>query len=299
MAISTLADDLDPADVALNAEALAAHLPKLMVAARHTASIVGQGVHGRKRAGQGEHFYEFRRYTPGEPVNRIDWRRSARQRRLYIREREWESVHTVYVGCDLSPSMQFKSRLAQEAKAWRAAHLALALTSLCLNAGEKVAALANGRRHAGRVALEPLAQDILAEPEIRVSDTRLKPYSDFIAISDFLMDEERLEAFFARARASRARPVLMHVIDPVETIFPYRGHTRFEDPETGERVRFGEAREARERYQALFEDFRAGLKSRALRNGGVYLAHQTDHSPAAALLALFQAIAEPEKGART
>lgn len=287
---------MTPQGVALEAEALAARLPKLMVAARHTASIVGQGVHGRRRAGQGEHFYEFRRYQAGEPVSRIDWRRSARQRRLYVREREWESVHTVYIGCDLSPSMQFRSRLGKEAKNWRAAHLALALSALCLQSGEKVASLATGRRHAGKVALEPLAQEIMQNPEIKVATERLKPYSDFIIISDFLMEDEALDALFARVRANRARPVFMHIIDPAETIFPYRGHTRFEDPETGERVRFGEAQEAQKRYQALFEDFRRSLRAKVVRNSGVYLAHQTDQSPAGALLALFQAIAEPEKG---
>lgn len=284
---------LSPAGVALDAEALAARLPRLMVAARHTASIVGQGVHGRRRAGQGEHFFEFRRYEPGEPVGRIDWRRSARQRQLYVREREWESLHTIYVGCDLSPSMHFRSSLASDTKAWRAAHLAMALSALSLQAGEKVAALGVGRRYAGKAALEPLARDILAEGELGVGDTRLKPFSDFVLISDFLMEQPALDRLFERARVNRARLILMHIIDPAETVFPYSGHTRFEDPETGERLRFGEAGELKADYQALFEDFRARLRLQAVRNGGVYLVHHTDASPAGALLSLFQAVADP------
>ncbi len=44
------------------AEALAATLPPLLVAAERVAATVAQGVHGRRRAGMGESFWQFRRY---------------------------------------------------------------------------------------------------------------------------------------------------------------------------------------------------------------------------------------------
>ena len=43
------------------------------------------GLHGRRRAGPGESFWQFRPFVTGEAAARIDWRRSARDDRLYVR----------------------------------------------------------------------------------------------------------------------------------------------------------------------------------------------------------------------
>src|SRR5258708_19687036 len=63
------------------AEERAGALPPLLVAARRVAATVAQGVHGRRRVGQGDSFWQFRPYAAGDPVNRIDWRQSARSGR--------------------------------------------------------------------------------------------------------------------------------------------------------------------------------------------------------------------------
>ncbi len=51
------------------------------------------GVHGRRQAGPGETFWQFRPFVSGEPAARVDWRRSARENRAFVREREWEASH--------------------------------------------------------------------------------------------------------------------------------------------------------------------------------------------------------------
>ncbi len=48
------------------AEQLAAILPPILVAAERVASTVVQGVHGRRRVGQGEAFWQFRHYEVAE-----------------------------------------------------------------------------------------------------------------------------------------------------------------------------------------------------------------------------------------
>jgi len=60
------------------AEQSAAVLPPLLVAAERVATTVAQGVHGRRRVGQGETFWQFRQYEPGDAATRIDWRESAK-----------------------------------------------------------------------------------------------------------------------------------------------------------------------------------------------------------------------------
>ena len=74
---------------------LAANLPRLILESRKIAATVIHGLHGRRRAGSGENFWQFRRFVSGEEARRIDWRRSARDDNLYVREREWEAAHTV------------------------------------------------------------------------------------------------------------------------------------------------------------------------------------------------------------
>src|SRR6202165_376471 len=106
---------------------LAASMPRLILEARRVAATVIHGLHGRRRAGSGENFWQYRRFVMGEPAARVDWRRSARDDFLYVREQEWEAAHTVWIWPDRSPSMAFRSPLAEETKLNRALVMALAL----------------------------------------------------------------------------------------------------------------------------------------------------------------------------
>ena len=129
---------------ARRAEALGARLPPLLVAAERVAATVAQGVHGRRRVGQGDSFWQFRRFVPGDLIARIDWRQSAKSGRpapdgWFIRETEWEAAQTVCLWRDTSSSMHWRSRGAPVEKHERAGLLLLALASLLLRGGERVA----------------------------------------------------------------------------------------------------------------------------------------------------------------
>src|ERR671919_1551699 len=95
---------------------LAATLPRLILESRKIAATVIHGLHGRRRAGSGENFWQYRRFVSGEPAHRVDWRRSARDDHLYVREREWEAAHIIWLWPDRSPSMAFRSHLAPDSK---------------------------------------------------------------------------------------------------------------------------------------------------------------------------------------
>src|SRR6185312_5720565 len=97
---------------------LAESLPRLILEARRIAATVIHGLHGRKRAGPGENFWQYRRFMSGEP---------ARHDMLYVREREWEAAHTVWIWPDRSPSMRFTSHLAKESKLDRTLVVAFAI----------------------------------------------------------------------------------------------------------------------------------------------------------------------------
>src|ERR1700749_1087609 len=126
------------------AEEAAAALPPLMVAAERIAATVAQGVHGRRRVGQGETFWQFRQYQPGDAAQRIDWRESAKSQRLYVRETEWEAAQSVWLGRDATPSMDYASARGLPTKRERADLLTVALAALLLRGGERVTLLGTG-----------------------------------------------------------------------------------------------------------------------------------------------------------
>src|SRR5438105_5587626 len=106
---------------------LAATMPRLILEARRVAATVIHGLHGRRRAGPGENFWQYRRFVSGEPASRVDWRRSARDEHLYVREREWEAAHTVWIWPDRSPSMMFASPRIPDTKLDRTLVIGFAL----------------------------------------------------------------------------------------------------------------------------------------------------------------------------
>src|SRR3984957_9371734 len=109
-----------PVSIRRDATTLSSRLPSLGIAARRVSQTVRHGVHGRRRAGSGETFWQFRPFLSGEPSSRVDWRRSAREEHAFVREREWEAAHTVWIWFDRSPSMAFGSELAASTKLDRA-----------------------------------------------------------------------------------------------------------------------------------------------------------------------------------
>src|SRR5690242_6524585 len=126
-------DDIETASVrqaTVAARRLADAIPRLILDARRVASAVLHGLHGRRRAGPGENFWQYRRFVSGEPAQNVDWRRSARDHHLYVREREWEASHTVWIWPDRSASMAFASRQARDSKLERALIVTFALAEL-------------------------------------------------------------------------------------------------------------------------------------------------------------------------
>src|SRR6478609_3636968 len=148
---------------------LAASMPRLILEARKIAATVIHGLHGRRRSGSGENFWQFRRYVPGEEARRIDWRRSARDDNLYVREREWEAAHTIWIWPDRSPSMAFSSRLARESKLDRALVVAFALGEILVEAGERVGLPGLMRPTGSRAVIDRMAESLIHDPTERAS----------------------------------------------------------------------------------------------------------------------------------
>src|SRR6266705_5005765 len=143
---------------------LAASMPRLILEARRIAATIIHGLHGRRRAGSGENFWQYRRFVSGEPASRVDWRRSARDDHLYVREREWEAAHTVWIWPDRSPSMAFASALVRDTKLDRTLVVTFALAHVLVEGGERIGIPGLMRPTASRNVIEKMAQAIVHDP---------------------------------------------------------------------------------------------------------------------------------------
>ncbi|MDX2155839.1 MAG: DUF58 domain-containing protein [Hyphomicrobiaceae bacterium] len=274
------------------AHGLAGRLPDLVLEALRVSSTVAHGIHGRRRAGPGETFWQFRQFGVLDPATSIDWRRSASSDHLYVREREWEAAHTVWLWPDLSPSMNFQSHLATTTKRDRAIVLALAAAELLVGGGERVGLLGLTRPTASRRAATILAEQLALHgerPELSSSlppEARIARFSGAILVSDFL---DPVETIAARLKAIASPDVaghLVQVLDPAEETLPYEGRAEFLGPEDGAHWIADRTESLRERYQAKLAAHREALAAAAGRLGWSLLVHHTDRPASEPLLSL-------------
>ncbi len=274
------------------AHALASRLPDLLVEAMRVSSTVAHGIHGRRRPGPGETFWQFRQFQSGDTAAQIDWRRSASSSHLYVREREWEAAHTLWLWPDLSPSMTFRSDLASTSKADRALVLALASAELLVRGGERVALLGLSRPTASRKATTKLAEAIAenaGSPALESSlppDERVSRFSGVLLFSDFLEPIEAISERVTHLASDGVSGHMVQVLDPAEETLPYQGRTEFLGMEGSERWLADRVETLRPEYQARLRAHRAELEALAARLGWSFLVHHTDRPAAQPLLTL-------------
>ncbi len=274
------------------AHGLASRLPDLMIEASRIAATVAHGVHGRRRAGPGETFWQFRQYQNTDSAALIDWRRTASSTHVYVREREWEAAHTIWLWPDLSASMDFKSKLASVTKRERAIILMLAASELMVRGGERVALIGLTVPTASRKAMVRLAENIASHSTDAILTEGLPPrthlprFSSALLFSDFLDPIEQVSERIKMLAADGVSGHIVQVLDPAEETLPYDGRAEFIEPESGERWIADRAETLRESYRKKLLAHREALIDLAHRLGWSFLVHHTDRSPAEPLLTL-------------
>jgi uncharacterized protein (DUF58 family) len=279
----------------LAAEQLSQRLPALLVEADRVAATVAPGVHGRRRTGMGETFWQYRQYQAGDSATSIDWRQSARSRHLFVREQEWEAAESVWLWCDFSPSMAFRSGPKLPVKWERAVLLTLALAALLVRGGERVALLGGGQRPAtGRFGMETLTRCLATAAAAQAPEAPLPPlprHARLVLLSDFLLPPERLNQRLAQFGALGARASLMQIVDPAEEHLPYEGRVLFEGMEQEGTALIDHVGGIRARYGELFRAHRETIAAQAGRQGWRFTTHRTDGTPEMAVLGLMAMLA--------
>jgi uncharacterized protein (DUF58 family) len=282
------------------ARSLAESMPRLILEARRIAATVIHGLHGRRRAGPGENFWQYRHFLSGEPARRVDWRRSARDDQLYVREQEWEAAHTVWIWPDRSPSMTFSSALAKESKLDRTVVIAFALAEVLVQAGERVGMPGLMRPTGSRNVLDKMANAIVHDVTERTS---LPPsfapsgLAEIVLVSDLWSPMAEIRATLAQLSVSGAHGHVIQVVDPAEETFPYSGRVEFVEPEGGGEITVGRAETWKTDYEARIARHRTDIRAETDRLGWSFAIHRTDHTATQLMLALHARMGAPPPGA--
>ncbi len=276
------------------AEALAANLPPLLVEAERVAATVAQGVHGRRRVGQGETFWQFRHYEPGDQPQLIDWRQSAKSDQVFVRELEWEAAQSVWLWCDTSASMDWTSGDDHGSKRRRAELLTLALVVLLVRGGERVALLGSGLPPAtGRGTVTRMALQL---EHLEADDRSLPPgqilprFAQVVMLSDFLAPLGDIDRSVRRLAESGVRGHLIQILDPAEESLPYEGRVLFQGLEGEDPWLLSRTESVRGDYQNRLQRQFDGLDAIARSIGWTYTRHRSDSSAQAVLLTLYAAL---------
>jgi uncharacterized protein (DUF58 family) len=279
---------------------LADTMPRLILQARRIAATVIHGLHGRKRAGPGENFWQYRRFLSGEPARRVDWRRSARDDTLYVREQEWEAAHTVWIWPDRSPSMLFTSALAQESKLDRTLVVAFALAEILVHAGERVGVPGLMRPTGSRNVLDKMANAIIHDTTERPSlPLAFSPsaLAEIVMVSDFWSPIAEVRRTLSQLSATGALGHIVQIVDPAEETFPYSGRVEFIEPEGGGSITTGRAEAWKVEYIARVARHRAEIRAQTDKLGWSFAIHRTDQPATELLLALHARLGAPPPGA--
>ncbi|MFN3348106.1 DUF58 domain-containing protein [Pseudorhodoplanes sp.] len=268
---------------------LASSLPRLMLESRRIAATVIHGLHGRRRSGSGENFWQYRRFLSGEPARRVDWRRSARDEHLYVREQEWEAAHTVWIWPDRSPSMAFSSPLAAESKLERTLVIAFALAEILVEGGERIGVPGLMRPTASRNVIDKFAQAIVHDTAERTSlppGFAPAPLSEVVLLSDFWSPIPDFRRALAQLSGAHALIHAVQVVDPAEETFPYSGRVEFLEPEGLGSITAGRAETWRSDYLGRLSAHRLALRAEADRVHASLIIHRTDRPASELVLAL-------------
>lgn len=246
---------VDAAAVRHRAEEAASALPPLLAMAERVATVVAQGEHGRRRAGTGDSFWQYRRYQAGDPVQNIDWRQSAKSALAFVRENEWESAQNIYLWADRSASMNWHSHPDLPIKADRAVVLTLAMASLLIRGGERISRLETGQRPSGgRAVLNRLADELTTQVADAAGLPRLEQlrrHSRVVMVGDFLSPIHEIEPMIKGYALQGITGHIVQICDPAEEALPYTGRTRFEGLEGEGSALIGRADAVREDYNSL------------------------------------------------
>jgi len=252
-----------------------AQIADLNLRSRRLVEGAISGLHRSPFHGFNIEFAEYREYTPGDDLRRLDWRVFARTDRHYIKQYEEESNVRVTFLVDASASMNYRGSGAVLTKFEYAATLVVSLAMLLTRQQDPVG-----------LVLFDLAATTVLPPKATQSQIlvisglleRCRPARKtelggllvsladqfrrrnlLVIVSDLFTDLDKLYVGLNRLRFSGHEVLVMQVLDRDELELPFDGPTIFRDIEGDEEL-FAEPWAFRRSYQNAMKDFVDGVR---------------------------------------
>jgi uncharacterized protein (DUF58 family) len=266
-----------------------ARIAGLSLRARQVVEGTISGLHRSPFHGFNVEFAEYREYSPGDDLRRLDWRVLGRTDRFYVKQYEEESNLRAMLVLDCSASMRYGSGALSKFHyaAVAAASLATLLVeqqdpvglALFDRATSEVLPPAATQAQLARIiglleqALPNRQTDLGSVLQSLSEQTRKRGLT--IILSDLLTD---LDSFYDGLRRLQYRGhevLVMHVLDPDELELPFNDLVMFRDIEGTEEL-LAEPWAFRQAYQAAMREFTEGVRQRCGDRGIDYLPLRAD-----------------------
>jgi uncharacterized protein (DUF58 family) len=269
-----------------------ARIAGLMFRARHVVEGTISGLHRSPFHGFNVEFAEYREYSPGDDLRRLDWRVLGRTDRFYVKQYEEESNLRATLVLDCSASMRYGSGRPLN-KFNYAATAAASLATLLADQQDPVGlALFDNET---REVLPPAATQAQlarivgllehAEPNrttelgavLQTLSEQIKQRGLTVIFSDLLTD---LNAFYDGLQRLQYRGheiIVFHILDPDELELPFNDLLMFRDIEGNEEL-LAEPWAFRKTYQAAMQKFLDEVRGACGDRGIDYLLLRTDQS---------------------
>jgi len=228
---------------------IVARITRLGLRAQHMVEGSISGLHRSPLHGLSAEFADYRQYSPGEDLKRLDWRAYARSDKHVIKRFEEESNLRATLLLDASRSMKYRGTRSKLSKYEFGATLAASIAALCVRQRDAVGlALVDQEQ---RTWLRPAATqaqlakilDVLnrsapdRKTELgsvmnRVAD-QISSRGLVVVISDLLTNLEGLYAGLGRLQHQGHEIVIFQILDPDEIDLPFNDSLLLRDIEGG------------------------------------------------------------------
>jgi uncharacterized protein (DUF58 family) len=249
----------------------------LLVFAKTAVEGYLSGKHKSPFTGSSAEFADYKEYTQGDSLSRLDWRVYGRTRKLFVRQYEDETDMTAYLLVDASASMRYAGA-KRKPKFYLASRIAAALAYLMHKQGDKAALLTfadkvntflapgGTRRHLHRMVTELEKTTPASTTGLAAALTDAVPLCKkrgrLVLISDFLGDRQELFDALSRFVHRKFDILLLQVLDADELNLPGYSAAKFVDSETREMVQV-DTDEIRAAYQKRMKEEIASLAREA------------------------------------
>ena len=271
----------DPEKKSLLHPEILAQITSLGLMAQRVMEGTISGLHRSPLHGVSVEFADYREYSPGDDLKRLDWKAYARSDKFVIKRFEEDTNLRGTILLDASCSMSY-GRGAMT-KFQYASVLAASIAALCVKQRDAVGLAIFD--DAERVFLRPVATQAqlhkiteliektkpqrateLGAVMHKVSE-QIKSRGMVIVISDLLLDLDVFYKSLGRLQNQGHEILVFQILDPEEIEMPFKDSVLFKDIEGNEEI-FAEPWAFRKAYQAAMEQFIAEVGQRC-RSGGV------------------------------